>query len=943
MKLLRLKIHNIASIGDADIDFAAGPLAASPVFLISGETGSGKTTILDAICLALYNRTPRLANPRSDDDFSYTDGYDTIDVRDPRQMLKKGETEGFVQLDFIGVDHAAYTARWSVSMTGSGKVHLKAQEWVLIYPDGHQDESKKPSRYTEMARVTGLDFDQFCRTSMLAQGEFTRFLKADTSEKSAILEKITGTSIYAETGKAINKKKNEANAQLKELKKEKERYAPAEGFDMEEQKVGLQSLKDQSAADAVHLKDYREARDARKRLADAERQVGEATALIEKSETELKSMGDFMDYSQAQTAVASLSQYVSSLKSMEDAMSRKKLGVIELEKKNGEIASKEAAIAALLDKWTAADEEVRRQQSEVDAMNPSMLMEQKSKADDRVKTLSEADTNFGYVEQAREDLKASIEHRDQSAKYRSDCQASLTEAIGMVTTRQAVYDASEMLYQKMSDSVADFSKKLRASLHPGEQCPVCGHVVDEVLHDEDFEKAFLPVKEAYDKSLDELKESKDLMNKRQAELKGADTSLSQAEKDMQTKSDRLVRIEERFDALYSGLGINVKVENLHGVLKGWMEDAAAVKSEVDVKVACFNTLNESLKASRKTSDGIRKEMDAIKAEVDVMKAGLTTIEAQIAAATALIGSSLTAMEEMKQKTSTCFRTYDFWDDFMKDPKTFIHRVTEASRRYDSLNQALLSSRTLLNTSSEAVVKEKTILATFAEKYPDLMAEGRLDETLESLESAIESQNRLIGQIEARLLQAEEAASKYAELSAQEAELNVLCARWTELDECFGGTDGKKFRTLAQSFIMNDILARANHYLKKITSRYEMLSQPGSLVILLRDNDEGGVLRSGHTLSGGEGFIVSLALALGLSTLGTNDLGSDIVFIDEGFGTLSPNVLELVVTTLEKISAVGGRKVAIISHVKELGDRIPAQLRLVRTDQTTCKVEMHINQ
>lgn len=105
------------------------------------------------------------------------------------------------------------------------------------------------------------------------------------------------------------------------------------------------------------------------------------------------------------------------------------------------------------------------------------------------------------------------------------------------------------------------------------------------------------------------------------------------------------------------------------------------------------------------------------------------------------------------------------------------------------------------------------------------------------------------------------------------------AQWKTLDTLFGGTDGFTFKKIAQSYIMQDILNHANAYLRKIAPRYELTAQPGSLVILVEDNED-GVVRSGNTLSGGEGFVISLSLALGLSSLAENSISVDILFIDE---------------------------------------------------------------
>lgn len=214
MKLKKLDITNIASISSASIDFTSAPLSDSPIFLICGETGSGKSTILDAICLALYNKTPRLTNGKKTDETSYKEGGQEISIMSVNQLLKKGEKEGGITLLFEGADGSDYIAEWKCRVNRNGK--LKDEEWYITDSTGNTDDSKGKARIAKMTEIIGLDYDEFCRTSMLAQGQFTQFLKAETKEKSDILEKITGTEIYAKIGTRIHQNSLDAENAYKE-------------------------------------------------------------------------------------------------------------------------------------------------------------------------------------------------------------------------------------------------------------------------------------------------------------------------------------------------------------------------------------------------------------------------------------------------------------------------------------------------------------------------------------------------------------------------------------------------------------------------------------------------------------------------------------------------------------------------------------------------------
>ena len=202
MKFQKLVIHNIASIEDATIDFSAAPLVDSDVFLITGETGSGKSTILDAICLALYKSTPRLENTRMQG--AVADAGKDVQISDPVQLLRENTGEGFVNLTFEGSNGIPYEAEWSVARARNKPTgRLQGKKWTLKDLHSGTVYTKDAEIEAEITRAVKLSFEQFCRTTMLAQGEFTRFLNSKDEEKAEILEMITGADIYSKIGAKV--------------------------------------------------------------------------------------------------------------------------------------------------------------------------------------------------------------------------------------------------------------------------------------------------------------------------------------------------------------------------------------------------------------------------------------------------------------------------------------------------------------------------------------------------------------------------------------------------------------------------------------------------------------------------------------------------------------------------------------------------------------------
>ena len=207
MKLIKVILFNLASLeGLHEIDFESEPLRSADLFSIVGETGSGKSTILDAICLALYG---------------------TLAPDDPRNILRRGTKKCSAEVWFQARDGEYYKAIWSCSFA---RTNYKSEErWfyrlkregALLKDDKELPIREKGSRGNAgLDQVIGLDYNQFTRTVMLAQNSFANFIKAKDEEKAILLEKLTGTQIYSVIAEKINAFYKEAKTAKDELKNE---------------------------------------------------------------------------------------------------------------------------------------------------------------------------------------------------------------------------------------------------------------------------------------------------------------------------------------------------------------------------------------------------------------------------------------------------------------------------------------------------------------------------------------------------------------------------------------------------------------------------------------------------------------------------------------------------------------------------------------------------
>ena len=223
MKILAIRGCNLASLaGEFEIDLARGPLAAAGVFAIVGPTGAGKSTLLDAMCAALFDRTPRLANHsqfkvgRTDDDPA------TLGSQDVRTLLRRGAASGYAEVDFESGDRRRYRARWAVRRargTSDGNLQDVQVSLAALDADARICErlgGTKTETLKAIVERLGLTFDQFRRSALLAQGDFAAFLRADGKDRSELLERMTGTEIYSRLSIAAHLRAALAEQQLRD-------------------------------------------------------------------------------------------------------------------------------------------------------------------------------------------------------------------------------------------------------------------------------------------------------------------------------------------------------------------------------------------------------------------------------------------------------------------------------------------------------------------------------------------------------------------------------------------------------------------------------------------------------------------------------------------------------------------------------------------------------
>ncbi len=205
----------------------------------------------------------------------------------------------------------------------------------------------------------------------------------------------------------------------------------------------------------------------------------------------------------------------------------------------------------------------------------------------------------------------------------------------------------------------------------------------------------------------------------------------------------------------------------------------------------------------------------------------------------------------------------------------------------------------------------------------------LSESLNTISVLTESINKRLSEIEVSLLSYEKGKEQIKSFEKELNEKSELYENWSKLNDLLGSANGNKFKTIAQGYTLDVLLSYANKHLEDLTQRYSLEKIPDTLALQVVDNDMLGEVRSVHSLSGGESFLISLALALGLSSLSSNKMKIESLFIDEGFGALDIDTLSIAMDALDNLQTQG-RKIGVISHVEEMKERITTQIQIIKS-------------
>ncbi len=286
MRILAIRGKDLASIvGEFAVRLEVDPLSTSGVFAITGKTGAGKSTVLDALCLALFDATPRL-DAKGGALVGDADDPHKLAANDVRNLVRKGAGSAYAEVDFVGVDDLVYRARWEARRAhGRADGAFQIPKLALTRRDTgeHIADGKKAVKEAIVEKL-GLTFEQARRSLLLAQNEFARFLSATGDERARLLEQITGTGIYTELSCAAFERARAARSRLDALRESVGRDAPLDDDARGVLEVEHAERKQAADATSTELTRLEAAGRWRDRQANLRKGVQESTEELEAAE-----------------------------------------------------------------------------------------------------------------------------------------------------------------------------------------------------------------------------------------------------------------------------------------------------------------------------------------------------------------------------------------------------------------------------------------------------------------------------------------------------------------------------------------------------------------------------------------------------------------------------------------------------------------------------------
>ena len=945
MRIHTIRLANLNALtGTWEIDLDH-PAYNDNIYALTGPTGAGKTTILDAISLALYGRTPRLARIG----------------KAGNEIMSRHSGTCHAEITF-STRTGRYRSHWSQHRARrkaggelqNPKHELADAESGELLATGLKDVA------AAIERLTGMDYQRFTRAMLLAQGDFAAFLRAAPDERAPLLEQITGTEIYSRISIAVHERLRDALEQQRQLATETAGITPLDAATHTALTQESAALQKQLAALATRQQQTAAALARAQNIAELTAELARLDEQHTAHQAALARFAPERERLAAAQSAALLDADYARLDTLRRAQQQNSRALAALDEQAPALArTHETANQAL----TAASARVYAEKQRLAAAQPRW---QQTRAYDH--TLRHQREQLASLEQsaathtaAQTALAAAEKHaaaaRENSARAdvaRKKTETALAAHLQGRLLREYRAEKDNILRElAYHQRIADLEQQ-RAHLHDGEPCPLCGATehpyASELPAQPDDLTARLETLDTYIKRAETLGEQHE----------NAQRALASArEKQQQTENTLALAAEKaRNSAVHAEQ--HAALQQTHAQTLAARQALLANRDPDAEETAQQHAIAEAEAAMEKARDTCQTAQTAAAANQQQraqLHARLTTQQQELQSAEQQFAAALGMCSEIAApspagRSPQRGRDGEGVDDVPCAPKistfsisdhphsntssraatTFpdetawqAARLPAATREALARQAAALDQQTLtLHTRQQDRAARLASLTAQSADDPDT---ATLQARQEADEHTRQQHQQTLAANQHRLAEHKRASERLAAQQQAIAKQAAETRRWQNLHELIGAADGKKYRNYAQSLTFASVIAQANRQLVQLSDRYLLTADPARpLELNIIDNYQGGETRSAKNLSGGESFIVSLALALGLAQMSGENMQIDTLFLDEGFGTLDEETLDSALETLAQLRT-HGKHIGIISHVAALTERIATRIQI----------------
>lgn len=896
------------------VELDLSKLGENGVYLITGDTGAGKTTIFDAITFALFGKP----------------SGDIRDVKTLRSEYANEEIETYVELDFIYHDEEYHIYRrpeytyTHVQKNGEVKQRSKATDAYLILPNG--DRIVKPTEVTkQVEQLLGMKRDQFRQIAMIAQGSFLEILNADTKERGRLFEKVFMTSKYSVLMDRLNQMAKESSIALNDAKLRLQQIisdirVPEILQEQYEQTLETFAMNDIQPVYDLLDKIIIGAKEGIENLQKQKEQVQKQLQKSRKEETEkTKQLQDLLSLEkllkEKPVKEEKANRYTERLKTDGE---KYHIQIDALKKEQAQIEHELPEYAGLT-KLTAKLAEIKKQGSSVlkDLETKTSLKKQLDEditlkqKEAQILTDSELSLNKLFIKE--EEIEKKISAFYHASMIQSNYQNAVDNLKEKTQFLQESTDRKAMLQKQYDDAqlsyFANQAGLLASRLIKGEPCPVCGSIEH-------------PRPASYSDQL-----------VTQEEINQYKKKADQVEKEYQVASKACVDANLKMSTLQNELELVLKSVTEQTIPLGNVktfidEHTAQLKKEQKEISTCIKQLQQQSKRYQellKMIPKLQQKLTALTEEVsqsEITQAKLSVEHEQI--------------QKQVQETTAKLK-YSSETEAKNRLAILAKQILEYQQQIDQLaNESKLAMDELVYVSAQIDMLKEKVESSIDEIPLQKNQLGLLQAEIENLQV---QQEEILKSIHDTQMYESDAQDTKKKIKSESDAYQTKLSRYSSLrelaDVAMGNGRSSKEKITLQEYVQIAYLDRMIHkanerYLSMSNQQYQLVRSAGTkdkrsheaLDLDVIDFSNGSI-RPVSSLSGGESFIASLALALGMSDEIQSQAGGiqiDTMFIDEGFGTLDQDSLNNAIQTLMKLSGEN-RLVGIISHVKELKERI----------------------